>query len=574
MKTTNNTVKTATIDIKGMHCSSCELLIEEEIVKIPGVKKCLVSQKAGKAQITFKGKLYLQDVEKALSEAGEYGIGKDIKSWFSHKAQDYKDLAIASVTLLGIFYLANSMGLFHLGSKLGNNFNNLPVVFLIGITAGLSTCMALVGGLVLGASARFAEKHPNAKPLQKFTPHIFFNLGRVISYTILGGVIGYLGSFFQLSTSILGVLTIVVGMVMLLLGVQLTEIFPRLNTFKITLPKQISKLFGIQKQGSKEYSHMNSMVMGGLTFFLPCGFTQAMQLFAMSSGSPIIGATTLGVFALGTTPGLLGVGGLTSLVKGSFAKKFFKGAGLVVIALSFLNITNGMNLTGIRLSLPDFSSAQVSGVVTVPVENGYQIVKMTESASGYTPNSFTIQKGIPVKWIINATDVSTCANSLVSSQLGIKQGLKEGINTIEFTPKEEGIISFSCIMGMYTGQFTVVPPTSKVKTNDTSITPTTTAQEATQPDTANTQLIKATYTQSNDISPKQFSVKAGQPVKLVIDAKDDGSGCMGSIMIPRLAPQPQFIQKGKEITFTFTPTAGTYPITCAMGIPRGQITVN
>ncbi len=582
MSKDKNKIKKAIVDIKGMHCNSCEILIEEEIIKIPKVTKCIVSQQKGKAEIYFKGTLYTGELEKAVKEAG-YELGKDEKPFFSHNPKDYRDLAIAAVVLLGLFYLANDIGLFKLGAKVGGNFNNLPVVFLIGITAGLSTCMALVGGLVLGASARFAEKHPNATPIQKFKPHIFFNIGRIASYTILGGVIGYLGSFFQLSTSVLGGLTIAVGIVMLLLGVQLIEIFPRLNKFKLTLPKQVSRVFGVQKQATKEYSHTNSMLMGGLTFFLPCGFTQAMQLFAMASGSPVIGATTLGVFALGTAPGLLGIGGLTSVVKGAFAKRFFKFAGLVVIGLSLLNISNGINLTGLHFNfnLISKSSAQTVNDPNVKIENGVQVVSMTESASGYSPNSFTIQKDIPVKWVVNAKDVSTCASSIVSSQLNIKQGLHQGVNTIEFTPTSEGTINFSCIMGMYTGQFNVVKQTAAIQkeqkvtnyssnVDSASSTPVPTFA----PQVADAQIIKATYTQSADIQPNQFTVKAGQPVKFVIDPEDDGEGCMGSIMVPGLTNQPEFIQKGKEIAFNFTPQQGTYNITCAMGTPRGQIIAN
>lgn len=572
-----NNIKKAIVDIKGMHCNSCEILIEEEIVKIPKVTKCFVSQKHGKAEIYFKGTLYVEELQKAVREAG-YDLGKDERPFFSHNPKDYRDLTIAAVVLLGVFYLANDIGLFKIGAKVGGNYNSLPIVFLIGITAGLSTCMALVGGLVLGASARFAEKHPNATPMQKFKPHIFFNIGRIASYTILGGVIGYLGSFFQISTSFLGILTIGVGIVILLLGVQLIEIFPRLNNFKIALPKQVSRAFGIQKHAAKEYSHTNAMLMGALTFFLPCGFTQAMQLFAMASGSPVVGATTLGVFALGTAPGLLGIGGLTSVVKGAFAKRFFKFAGLVVIGLSILNITNGFNLTGIHLDFNPVgkSSAQTTTDPNVKLENGVQVVSMTESANGYSPNSFTIQNNIPVKWVIDAQDISTCASSIVSSQLNIRQGLHQGINTIEFTPTSEGTINFSCIMGMYTGQFTVVPKTSamKIKPNETNYTSKVDTTPTDIPQVADAQIIKATYTQNTDIQPNQFTVKAGQPVKFVIDPKEDGYGCMGSIMIPGLTASPEFIQKGKEIAFNFTPQQGTYNITCAMGTPRGQIIAN
>jgi len=256
----------------------------------------------------------------------------------------------------------------------------------------------------------------------------------------------------------LGFLTIGVGAVMVLMGLQLTEIFPRLTGLQFTLPKGISRALEIKEASEKEYSHKNSFIMGASTFFLPCGFTQAMQLFAISSGSPITGALTMGVFALGTAPGLLGIGSLTSMVKGAFAKPFFKFAGLVVIFMALFNISNGLNLSGIDVNafLTKSSTVSVKADPNVTLENGVQIVKMTQTASGYSPNSFTIKKGIPVKWIITSEDAFTCAASIVSSKLGIRKNLEAGENSIEFTPTEAGQVRFTCSMGMYSGVFNIV----------------------------------------------------------------------------------------------------------------------
>lgn len=572
------------IDIKGMHCNSCEMLIEDEVKQVPGVKKCKVNYRKGRAEISYKGQLDMQKVEKAVEEAG-YSLGKEEKHFFSHNPNDYKNLVLTIAVVFVIFNVARWFGIFDLGTKTGGSYTSLPIVFLVGLTAGLSTCMAIVGGLVLGASARFAEKNPRATTMQKFKPHLFFNLGRITSYFILGGVIGYLGSFLQLSSSFLGSLTIAVGLVMLLLGVQLTEIIPGLNRFKITLPKQISRLLGIAEKSTQEYSHKNSMIMGALTFFLPCGFTQAMQLFAISSGSPVTGALTMGTFAIGTAPGLLGIGGLTSVVKGTFARHFFRFAGVVVVLLAFFNISNGLNLIGLNantvLSAASYVQAKDNTSVkdtNVEVKDGVQIVKMEQDGSGYSPDSFTIQKGIPVKWIINSTDPFTCAASILVPQFQIAKALSKGDNIIEFTPTEVGEIGFSCNMGMYRGSFTVIeaentPVVTKIPTEVTPTptdTPTLTQEQA----QADAQIITATYSVNDDIQPNKFKVKVNRPVRFEIDAKDDGLGCMGSIVVIGLTDQPKGFQKGQKTVLEFTPTkTGTYSIACAMGVPRGEILV-
>lgn len=597
-----------TIPIKGMHCRSCEILIEDELMKLHGVKKAIVSEKRGIAEIYYKGSIEEKEIEKAVCAAG-YTIGvNEQKPMFSKRMQDYVDLGFAFLILILLYMIGNTIGIFNFSLKGTGNYGSLPIVLLVGLTAGVSTCMALVGGLVLAASARFVEKHPQATLLQKFKPHLFFNAGRILSFFVLGGVIGYAGSFFQLSTTTLGLLTVAVGVVMVVMGLQLTEIFPRLNGLQFTLPKGISRMLGIKEQSEKEYSSKNSFIMGASTFFLPCGFTQAMQLFAISSGSPTTGALTMGVFALGTAPGLLGIGGLTSLVKGAFAKPFFKFAGLVVIFMAIFNISNGLNLSGIDVNA--FINQKVSSIPgndpNVTFENGVQIVKMRQTSTGYSPNSFTIKKGVPVKWIVTSEDAFTCAASIVSSKLGIRKNLEAGENIIEFTPTEAGQARFTCSMGMYSGVFNIVdefdsPAASFIDTtqvNAAVVLPGTSGScggrgcgcrvkpqiqakinaDKTAPVAAvqdnTTQIIKAIYTVAEDVKPTRFTVKTGTPVRFDIEAKEDGQGCMGSIMIPGLDNTSQGFEKGKTTTLAFTPTKpGAYTITCAMGVPRGTIIV-
>ena len=334
----------------------------------------------------------------------------------------------------------------------------------IGVIAGFSTCMALIGGLVLGLSARFAEKHPTATSIQKFRPHLFFNLGRITAFFVLGGIIGLFGSIFSLNGSTMGVMTVFVGIVMIILGLQLTELFPKLSNKGITLPAGIARAIGLKKHGSREYSHKNAMLLGGLSFFLPCGFTQAMQLVAISSGSFVTGSLVMGLFAIGTAPGLLGIGGLTSVVKGSFAKSFFRFAGVAVVLLAFYNINNALRLMG------------------------------------YNPSINNIVKNITL-------DPS-----------------KKPAKTAPVTQSNNG------------------------------------------------EILKTTFTLAGDIVPSTFNVQAGKPYILEVDAKEDGQGCMSTIMIPGIYKTPLLIKKGKiQLPFTIN-QPGKYTITCAMGIRRGTIT--
>jgi sulfite exporter TauE/SafE/plastocyanin domain-containing protein/copper chaperone CopZ len=625
------------ISIKGMHCRSCEILVQQNLEEIPEVEKSNVDFKKGVAEIVYgTQKPNMREVENAIRQAG-YSIGsEEKKSWLSKNPQDYKDLGIAFLFLVGIFVVLNNLGLTNISFGSASNPSSLGVVFLVGITAGISTCMALVGGLILGISARHAEKHPQASTMQKFRPHLFFNLGRIGGYALLGGILGMIGSAFQFSGSVLGAMTIIVGVVMLMLGMKLVGIFPCLENGGFTLPKSVSKFFRMKParlpgQGpgnhEKEYSHRGSMITGALTFFLPCGFTQAMQIYAVSTGSFSRGVLIMGVFALGTAPGLLGIGGLTSVVKGIFAKRFYKFAGVLVIAFALFNISNGYNLTGWQVfaksTNQEIGNKQAKDS-NVTLENGVQIVRMTQTSSGYSPSKFTIAKNVPVRWIITSKNPNSCSASILMNKYGIKKFLTAGENVIEFTPTESGNLPFSCSMGMYTGSFSVTDGGNSVSnvsvdSNSSSgatssgtcgvnasggsaaggcggsgggcgggsnggggcggsgkpVVPTQGAvQNSLVATNSNEQIINATYTYSNDIAPNTFKVKVGQPVKFIIDVKEDGSGCMSTVMIQGLYNKPQVLTKGTKIEMNFTPDKkGVYNITCAMGVPRGTITV-
>lgn len=445
-------MNTKTVSIKGMHCRSCELLIEDELKSIKGVKSVDISHRTGSATIHFEGKhLNHGDVVHAVRQAG-YELGAIEKlSFFSKKSNDYVELVFGISILVLVYYIAKSLGIFDLNLMRSNNFSSLPVVLLVGLTAGVSTCMALVGGLVLGVASRFSQDNPDASTSQKFMPHIFFNVGRVISFFILGGVIGLIGSAFQISTSLSGILIVLVGISMIILGLQLTNIFPQLSAISFTLPKGISKLLGISTHTNKSYSHKSALLMGALTFFVPCGFTQAIQLYAMTTGSFMTGALTMAVFALGTAPGLLSLGGVTSFVKGK-SSLFFKLVGLIVIGMAFFNISNGLTLAGFKKNTTK-NVVQVDDP-NVKMENGIQVVYMIQDAQGYSPNTFTLKKNIPVKWYIKSVYPS-CASSLVVEKLNIRTLLTEKEQVFDFTPTEEGEIPFSCSMGMYSGVINV-----------------------------------------------------------------------------------------------------------------------
>lgn len=220
------------------------------------------------------------------------------------------------------------------------SFGNVSfgTAFAIGIIASLSTCMAVVGGLVLSMSTTFA------KTGDRFRPQLLFHAARLIAFFILGGVIGMIGKAFTLSITATVVLNIVIALVMLALGLNLLEI-----KFARRLQLAMPRVIGHRALNMFDLEHKFAPFLAGVaTFFLPCGFTQAMQIYTLKSGSFLSGGLTMFFFALGTLPMLALVSFSPAVFKSENKKGiFFKTAGLVVLMFALLNLYSALVLSGV-----------------------------------------------------------------------------------------------------------------------------------------------------------------------------------------------------------------------------------
>lgn len=422
------------------------MLLEDSIGGVQGVTKVKVDFRKGRAMIEHENDVpSRKEITEVVKNAG-YEVGEPGKlPWFTKSPEDWRYIVFGVTVLVVAYYALRGTGL--LDISLDESNVTIGFALMLGLVAGISSCMALIGGLVLGVAARHAELHPEATLWQKFRPHLFFNGGRVLGYAFLGGLLGLLGSVLQISGGFLAFLTIAVGIVMIVLGIKLTNLSPRISATSFTLPSSIARFFGISGH-QKEYSHRASMMTGALTFFLPCGFTQAMQLYAVSTGDFKTGAIVMGAFALGTAPALLGIGGLSSIMKGVAARVFYAVVGILIIVFGTYNIQSALAV------LPSTGSGD-TGAVVEDARREAQVITMTQSGSGYSPSTLRVKQDVPVRWVITSESSFSCASSLVVPSLNIKKNLKKGENIIEFTPTEKGTIPFSCSMGMYRGSIIV-----------------------------------------------------------------------------------------------------------------------
>lgn len=322
-----------------MHCNACTLLIESELAEVPNV--VLVSAKLDDRSVTVTGdfgEMTEADIAEMLTapvRTNGYTISaeKEVKktAW-----GDFKSAVPIAALFAVLFILLQKTGLVNL---IGGDGVTYGTAFVIGIVASLSTCMAVVGGLVLSMSAMFAKEGDSIRP------QAMFHIGRLVSFFVLGGVIGALGSAFTLSATATFVLSFAIGVVMFILGINLLDIYDGAHRFQIGVPKFIAR----RAHAVRETNHVLTPVLVGIaTFFLPCGFTQSMQLYTLTTGSFMNGGLTMLAFALGTLPVLALVSFSSVSVKDSpHAGKFFKSAGLIVILFALLNIVNSLVVIGL-----------------------------------------------------------------------------------------------------------------------------------------------------------------------------------------------------------------------------------
>jgi sulfite exporter TauE/SafE/protein-disulfide isomerase len=376
--------------------------------------------------------------------------------------RDYFEIGAAFVILVGILLVLDQLDFLPQRFAVSDDMS-YALVFVIGLVASISTCIAVTGGLLVAAAAKYNEASGNLTSVQRLKPHIYFNAGRIVSYTLLGGAIGALGSALTLSPEINGILTIAASAVMILLGLQMLKLFPSFTRFMPTMPKALShRIHDFAERKTKG----GAFALGAATFFLPCGFTQALQLYVLAKASFATGALTMLAFSLGTLPALLSLSAMSSFATGAFQRRFLKLAGAAVIVLGLFNIQSGLTLTavGTENSTPILTGTkQASPAIEqpVPIVDGKQIVDMKIVGYQYEPHRFAVLQGIPVQWRIDASEAAGCGRIILAPKAGVRKLLPSGTTVVTFTPQEPGDIIFNCAMGMMTrgSKITVLPGT-------------------------------------------------------------------------------------------------------------------
>lgn len=330
------------LHVSGTHCASCKILIEEILTEQKEISKAVVDLHKQTVEIEVDNDQTPESLVRQLNpllEAHKYSLSLEKQQ----AKKDYQALSKAApigLAVLFLFFLLQKSGLINFGFEGGLN---AWTAFLVGLIASVSTCLAVVGGLILSLSAQASKDSVNTRPF------ILFHSGRVIGFAVLGAILGMLGGILSINQNVTATLGVLASLVMIILGINLLEVFQFTKKLQISLPKSIFRnLIKLEKGIAAP------LLIGVATFFLPCGFTQSMQVAALASGSWTQGAMIMLMFALGTLPMLVLISFSSyKFANSRFAPIFYKAAGIVVIGLGVFSLITG--LAGIGIIKPIFN---------------------------------------------------------------------------------------------------------------------------------------------------------------------------------------------------------------------------
>ena len=497
-------LKKRSFRIGGMTCVNCQNRIEKKLKKMAGLHDATVNYSTGVAAVTYDAsEISFDEISAAIESLGYKTLEGNGNNTVT---QIIGTLAI----ILVLFMLMRTFGTSKLAADfpLAQEGMGYGMLLVIGLLTSVH-CIAMCGGINLSQTLKgignrergtgsyslkdeldnFTQRSQTKTPVPSpqslvpiqspvpdsfslLLPSLLYNGGRLVSYTATGVLVGALGSVITVSGRFQGVVQLAAGVFMVILGLNMLGLFPVLRRFSPRMPKVFTAGMEERKTGR------GPAVVGFLNGFMPCGPLQAMQLYALSTGSPIRGGVSMFLFCLGTIPLMFALGAISSALSGAkgqvFSRRVMQTGAVLVTALGLVMFSNGWNLSGFTNPLdgaasnksasvqaqaaPSPSDSRPPGATPFAsvIQNGVQIVNSTLQPSRYP--AITVQQGIPVRWIINAPpgSITGCNYRMVIREYGIQYTFKQGENVIEFTPTKTGIFRYSCWMAMIYSTITVL----------------------------------------------------------------------------------------------------------------------
>ena len=446
------------LKVSGMSCSACEAKIVRALKSLSNVERATADYVNGVVTLELKPNPDLNIITATIAKLG-YEVELCDLSSESAKPRLNKSILVQLGGLLALVLLVLVVSPainFDIGAL--NSTAGYGTLFVVGLFTSVH-CIGMCGGINMSQCISYNKATGSTSVVE---PSLLYNLGRVFSYTFVGGLAGALGSAFNISVHFKGMISLFAGLLMIIMGLNLLGFMGGLRKL---VPKMPSLTF------TRSPNAYGPLFVGVLNGFMPCGPLQAAQLYALSTGSATTGALSMFFFGLGTFPVMFTFGSISTLLGNKFTSKLLKVSGIFVIVLGVVALDRGLGLVNVRAIIPwgqQQETAQVStnipqGSVIATMKSGYQEVYVNVAPRGYEP--IVVQKDIPVKmiFVVKPGNLNGCNNAIIISSLNIQKPLIVGETLVEFTATTLGEVRYACWMNMIRSTITVVEDLSKVK---------------------------------------------------------------------------------------------------------------
>ncbi len=380
------------------------------------------------------------------------------------------------IVVLGVVFVAIAFGLVvfqpnaqSLNLAAGSGaWSQLVVAFITGITTGGLSCLAVQGGLLASSLAHQIEQdyveqsahHKGKAPVRSNSafPILLFLISKLVAYTLLGALLGWLGSYLTLSPMTRAMLMMAIGIFMIGNALRMFNVHPIFRYFSIEPPKFITRYIRRTAKGTDTFT---PLFLGALTVFIPCGITQAMMATALGTGSAAMGAALMFAFVLGTSPVFFIIAYLTTELGARLEKFFMRFVAVVVLILGFTTLNSGLNVLGSPLSFQNLTRNLIpSESVSDPVSESPQTsattgeIFLNVNNDGYFPRSLSAPADTAVTLNLVTNQTYSCARDFVIPSLDVYELLPDtGTMQVSIPAQPKGTtMFFTCSMGMYTGQ--------------------------------------------------------------------------------------------------------------------------
>ncbi|RDI35340.1 sulfite exporter TauE/SafE family protein [Lentzea flaviverrucosa] len=356
---------------------------------------------------------------------------------------------------------------------------NLAAVLITGLFAGGVSCAAVQGGLLTGlitrqragtaepaALARGGKNRQAAAVAERrnwraqlgddMAPVGGFLAGKLVSHTLLGALLGALGSVVELSVGLRTWLQIGAGLLIIVFGLAQLGV-PGFRRVVIEPPVSWMK---IVRSRARSQAALAPALLGFATVLIPCGVTLSVEALALASGSALSGAATMAVFVLGTGPLFAILGYAARKAATAWKGRLAVVTGLVVLAMGLYTLNGGLELAGSPLAASKIeqsfgSDDAPADTATVSEVDGQQTVVITARSGSYSPDNVQVRSGVPTTLVVKSENAQGCVRSFV-----IRDEQKvlpvRGETRIDLGVLQPGQLDYACGMGMYTGVITIV----------------------------------------------------------------------------------------------------------------------